>query len=425
DCRNDWPVEERFARSSHDRGTADYGARCHADGLHSPVDPPHGDAGRDGAGDTGGDLDGDGAGRCDHGSGVRAPPAHGAGQVRFRGRGAGRGGDRPRRARPGRQPPGHEGRADGLPRAVRGPARGLGPVSRLGRAERAPLGGGHLGVLPGGPGSRAGPGQLAHRAQPPPARLSGPPHRRWYSNGTSGPEADGRSHRCRQLERGEHPMRTVPVLLFAAALAACDPQTPPGPQAGAEVAPAEPAGTPDAAPAAAGDASARLARVLAEKPEEFRARYAHRHPQETLEFLGIEPGMTVVEVLPGGGWYSQVLIPYLGREGRLIGANYAQDMWPRFGMFDQAFIDSMQTWTTDWPREAQQWQGEDGATVDAFELGSMPASLEGQADAVLFIRALHNLARFEGEGGYLTAALGDAHRVLKPGGILGVVQHEA
>lgn len=220
-------------------------------------------------------------------------------------------------------------------------------------------------------------------------------------------------------------MRTVPVLLFAAALAACDPQTPPGPQAGAEVAPAEPAGTPDAAPAAAGDASARLARVLAEKPEEFRARYAHRHPQETLEFLGIEPGMTVVEVLPGGGWYSQVLIPYLGREGRLIGANYAQDMWPRFGMFDQAFIDSMQTWTTDWPREAQQWQGEDGATVDAFELGSMPASLEGQADAVLFIRALHNLARFEGEGGYLTAALGDAHRVLKPGGILGVVQHEA
>jgi len=54
----------------------------------------------------------------------------------------------------------------------------------------------------------------------------------------------------------------------------------------------------------------------------------------------------VVEALPGTGWYSQVLIPWLGAEGRLIGANYAQDMWPRFGVFDQAFIDSMKTWTT-------------------------------------------------------------------------------
>lgn len=120
-----------------------------------------------------------------------------------------------------------------------------------------------------------------------------------------------------------------------------------------------------------------------------------------------------------------MLIPYLGREGRLVGANYAQDMWPRFGVFDQAFIDSMKTWTTDWPREAQAWQGDDGAAIEAFELGSMPAPLEGQADAVLLIRALHNLARFEDEGGYLTAALNDVSRVLKPGGIVGVVQHEA
>ena len=47
------------------------------------------------------------------------------------------------------------------------------------------------------------------------------------------------------------------------------------------------------------------------------------------------------------------------------------------------------------------------------------------ADAVLLIRALHNLARFEGDGGFLSAALTDVRDVLKPGGIVGVVQHEA
>lgn len=101
-------------------------------------------------------------------------------------------------------------------------------------------------------------------------------------------------------------------------------------------------------------------------------------------------------------------------------------MWPKFGFFDQAFIDSMATWTTDWPQQAEAWKGDDGgAEVEAFEFGSMPADMAGQADVVLLIRALHNLARFESDGDYLTNALKDVHQVLKPGGIVGVVQHEA
>ena len=51
--------------------------------------------------------------------------------------------------------------------------------------------------------------------------------------------------------------------------------------------------------------------------------------------------------------------------------------------------------------------------------------MTGQADAVLLIRALHNLARFENDGGYLSTAMADVLRVLKPGGIVGVVQHMA
>ncbi|MGH8222220.1 MAG: class I SAM-dependent methyltransferase [Woeseiaceae bacterium] len=206
-------------------------------------------------------------------------------------------------------------------------------------------------------------------------------------------------------------MRRIPVLLFALVLLGCNPSSPPESE------------SPEAAREQR--ASERLDAVLAARPQEFKARYQHRRPQETLQFFGIEPGMTVVEALPGYGWYSQLLVPYLGEDGRLIGANYAQEMWPKFGIFEQPFIDSMKTWTADWPKQAEAWKGEDGATVDAFVFGSMPAELEGEADAVLLIRALHNLARFEDEGGFLTTALDESFRVLKPGGIAGVVQHEA
>ena len=61
-----------------------------------------------------------------------------------------------------------------------------------------------------------------------------------------------------------------------------------------------------------------LGAILAAQPAEAQARYKYRHPQETLEFFGIEPGMTVVDVLPGGGWYTRILMPYLGKSGNII-----------------------------------------------------------------------------------------------------------
>lgn len=216
-------------------------------------------------------------------------------------------------------------------------------------------------------------------------------------------------------------MQRIIVLSIALILLGCEPSPPPPPET-----PPEPeTAAPPERPAEPETASSRLETVLAAMPEEHQARYEHRHPKQTLEFFGIEPGMTVVEGLPGFGWYSRVLVPYLGAEGTLIGANYAMDMWPKFGFFDEEFIESMETWVTDWTEEAQAWRGEDGATVEAFEFGSMPADMEGRADAVLLIRTLHNLARFEDDGAFLTTALDEAYRVLKPGGIAGVVQHEA
>jgi predicted methyltransferase len=89
--------------------------------------------------------------------------------------------------------------------------------------------------------------------------------------------------------------------------------------------------------------------VLDRQAEDVQARYEYRHPKATLEFFGIEPGMTVVEGLPGRGWYTQILLPYLGKEGHLIGANYAMDMWPNFAFANEEFLRTQSTWVTDWP----------------------------------------------------------------------------
>ncbi len=174
--------------------------------------------------------------------------------------------------------------------------------------------------------------------------------------------------------------------------------------------------------AAEGD---RLDTILAAQPEQAQARYKYRQPRETLEFFGIEPGMTVVEALPGGGWYTRILLPYLGSDGMIIGADYSMEMWPRFDFANEKFLKRRKSWVKGWTAGTQKFRDDDSAEVSAFVFGSLPGSMHGTADAVLFIRALHNLARYESDGGFLTAAIKDAYDVLKPGGIVGVVQHHA
>ena len=171
--------------------------------------------------------------------------------------------------------------------------------------------------------------------------------------------------------------------------------------------------------------SAKLATILAAQDEKAKERFEARNPQATLEFFGITPGMTVAEALPGGGWYSKILIPYLGDEGHLVGIDYSIKMWPEFGGFANAeFIEKKKTWAAEWVEGAQAWRAGSSGDISAFTFGGRDASMDGQADAVLYIRALHNVSRFEDEGGYMTQALADTHALLKPGGIVGVVQHQ-
>lgn len=169
---------------------------------------------------------------------------------------------------------------------------------------------------------------------------------------------------------------------------------------------------------------ASLAEILAAQPEEVQARYPYRNPKETLDFFGIEPGMTVVEVLPGGGWYTKILLPYLGSSGTLIGADYPLEAWGAV-YSNEEFLEKRKTWADDWSARASEWSGDDGAEVDAFVLGSLPESAEGSADAFLFIRAMHNLNHPEPAGSHLQSAIASAWDALKPGGVVGIVQHHA
>jgi predicted methyltransferase len=170
------------------------------------------------------------------------------------------------------------------------------------------------------------------------------------------------------------------------------------------------------------DAAQRLSAVLESQPGEVKARYAARHPLETLQFFGVLPGMTVAEADPGGGWYSRILLEYLGPEGTLVGADYPMDVYRLFNYYSEEELAAKENWSETWPASVRA-DIEDAARVGAYAIGSMPAALEGTVDVFLLVRALHNLADYEDEGSYLSAGLAEIYRALKPGGIVGVVQH--
>ncbi|MEO1151214.1 MAG: methyltransferase [Pseudomonadota bacterium] len=222
------------------------------------------------------------------------------------------------------------------------------------------------------------------------------------------------------------------VAVFA--LGACSADKPSEPEAPASPEPTT-EGAPETAPETpaadlqpevmADDASTKLDSVLASQPDAVKARYGARNPKETLEFLRIKPGMTVVEVLPGNnGWYTGILLPYLGADSTLVGADYDPEMWALFGGFvNDEFLEARRTWSENWTTSTSEASDEGDADVKAFAFGNMPDEMAGTADAVLMIRALHHLNRFEEKGGFLTSALEETTRVLKPGGLVGVVQH--
>ena len=150
------------------------------------------------------------------------------------------------------------------------------------------------------------------------------------------------------------------------------------------------------------------------RSEDNKARNAHRHPVETLSFFGVRPDMTVVEVSPGaGGWYLEILAPFLKDEGAYYAASYNQDD-------DNERLVKARKRLDDKLAAHPDHYGKVILTEFAppAKYGLAPS---GTADMVLTFRNTHGWMR-RGAASKAFAAFYDA---LKPGGVLGVVQHRA
>lgn len=175
----------------------------------------------------------------------------------------------------------------------------------------------------------------------------------------------------------------------------------------------------ETAPAADG-----LEQIIAARSESDRARDAARHPAETLSFFRVSPGMTVAEALPGGGWYTRILAPWLGTDGALYGVNYGKEMWPAFGFMDEKTIKSRIAMTAQYPAQVSQYT-DNSIDAQGFTFNTVPEDTYNTVDRVLVIRALHNLNRFEAAAGTRSQALSAMRVMLKKDGLIGVVQHRA
>ena len=167
-----------------------------------------------------------------------------------------------------------------------------------------------------------------------------------------------------------------------------------------------------------------LAAILAAQPAKIKERYPARHPLETLNFCEVKKGDTIIETLPGRGWYSGILYPYLGESGKLIGAVYPRKIFDLIGL-DKEIVERITSRYAKWPETTAKASVAKGGGIELITMTKMPERYNGTVDNVLFIRSLHNLSRVNKGTGYLETSLAEAFRSLKPGGIVCVVQHRA
>ncbi len=145
------------------------------------------------------------------------------------------------------------------------------------------------------------------------------------------------------------------------------------------------------------------------RSDKNKARDVYRHPKETLEFFGFKSSMTVVEITPGGGWYTEILAPALKGTGKLYGAHY-----PDTGE-DNYYSNSRKKLVKKLASNTVFSEVELTNFVPKKESELAP---KGTADLVLTFRNLHNW----GEEG-TAQVFKDAYAALKKGGVLGVVEH--
>jgi predicted methyltransferase len=151
------------------------------------------------------------------------------------------------------------------------------------------------------------------------------------------------------------------------------------------------------------------------RPAADRARDAYRHPADSLIFWGLKPGMTVIDVQPGGGWWTDILAPYLAAtHGRYIAAGA--------DLNNPKLSDGARKGRAAFEAKYADHAVYGDVSVAGFGQVSGPLAPPGTVDMVLISREMHNWAQVDG---YTQKALGDFRAALKPSGVLAVEEHRA
>jgi predicted methyltransferase len=149
-----------------------------------------------------------------------------------------------------------------------------------------------------------------------------------------------------------------------------------------------------------------------------RARDAARHPYDTLRAFGVRADQTIVEIAPGGGWYTEILAPYLRERGHYVAALYV-DGGRTPAETEAKYAQARERFDTRFVLQADHYGRITVGTLRSDGLSDVGPP--GSADRVLTFRNIHNWIA----NGSFDAALRSFHSVLKPGGVLGVEEHRA
>ena len=147
--------------------------------------------------------------------------------------------------------------------------------------------------------------------------------------------------------------------------------------------------------------------------DRHKARNEYRNPVETLKFFGIKPDMTVVEISPGGGWYAEILAPYLKDKGQYIGAGYDPESKVKY------FRNSAKKFAKKLSASPKLYGKAQLTVLQAPE--KLDIAKENSADMVVSFRSAHAWAR-ENHADKVFAAI---YKAVKPNGVFGIVQHRA
>jgi len=169
-----------------------------------------------------------------------------------------------------------------------------------------------------------------------------------------------------------------------------------------------------AIPAQAADAQLQAAVAGAQRAPENKARDAARHPAETLSFWGLKPKQTVIEISPGGGYWTEILAPYAKATGGTYFATAADLDNPKLSEGAKKGRAAF---------EAKYGDTAKYGPIKYVNFGAVsgPLGAPGSADIVITARNVHNFMM----NGSLEKVLKDAHAVLKPGGVLAVEEHRS